>query len=81
VVADTGYMASVDTYEIVVKGRLSPVLIEAIGAASANCVEGLTHLVVQDSDQPRLYSLFSLLRDLNITLISMNAMEIAAPRG
>lgn len=76
---DTGYVATVDTYELVIKGRLSPVLIEATGAVSASCVEGLTHLVLQNTDQTRLHSLFSLLRDLNITLVALNTLETAGP--
>ena len=74
-------MAAMDSYEIVVKGRLSPVLIEATGMDSAAVAGGLTTLVAHNCDQARLYSLFNLLRDLNVTLVSVNAMEASAPQG
>jgi hypothetical protein len=64
-------------YEIVVKGRLSPVLIEAIGF-EVSCVEGgRTHLVGHQVDQESLHRAFRVLQDLNIELLSLN--ELSSP--
>ncbi len=61
------------SFEIVVKGRLSPTLIAAIdGFEVTRCDNGLTHLVGWVSDQARLHSTLELLRDLNIELVSLN---------
>ena len=63
------------TFELVVKGRLSPTLIAAIGGFEVSrCDGGLTHLVGWVPDQARLHSTIELLRDLNIELISVNPM-------
>ncbi len=64
------------SFEIVVKGRLSPTLIAAMdGFEVSRCDLGLTHLVGWVSDQARLHSTLALLRDLNIELVSVNPME------
>lgn len=64
------------SFEIVVKGRLSPTLIAAIdGFEVSRCDLGLTHLVGWVPDQARLHSTMQLLRDLNIELVSVNPME------
>lgn len=60
-------------FEIVVKGRLSPTLIAAIGGFEVSrCDHGETHLVGWVPDQARLHSTLELLRDLNIELVSVN---------
>ena len=64
------------SFEIVVKGRLSPTLIAAIdGFEVSRCDLGLTHLVGWVTDQARLHSKLELLRDLNIELVSVNPIE------
>ena len=67
-----------ESFEIVVQGRLSPTLVAALdGFEVSHCDDGLTHLVGFVPDQSRLHGLLDLLRDLNITLVSMN--PIATP--
>ena len=64
------------SFEIVVKGRLSPTLIAAMdGFEVKRCDLGLTHLVGWVPDQARLHSTLELLRDLNIELVSVNPIE------
>ncbi len=65
---------STSAYEIVVKGRLSDVLIEAIGFDASRVENGRTYLVGRDVDQPRLHRTFRVLRDLNIELVSLNEL-------
>ncbi len=61
------------SFEIVVKGRLSPTLIAAMeGFEVSRCDLGLTHLVGWVPDQARLHSTLEVLRDLNIELVSVN---------
>jgi hypothetical protein len=63
------------TFEIVVKGRLSPALVAAInGFEVTNCEHGMTHLVGSVPDQSRLHGTLELLRDLNIELSSVIAI-------
>lgn len=70
------------SFEIVVKGRLSPTLIAALdGFEVSRCALGLTHLVGWVPDQARLHSTLELLRDLNIELVSVNPMESARPQA
>jgi hypothetical protein len=65
--------------ELVVEGRLSPTLIEAIGF-DVSCVEsGRTHLVGHQVDQELLHRAVRVLRDLNIELISLNELPPHAP--
>ena len=62
-----------ETFEIVVKGRLSPTLVAALdGFEVSRCDHGLTHLVGWVPDQARLHSVLEILRDLNIELASVN---------
>ena len=66
-----------ETFEIVVKGRLSPTLVAALeGFEVSRCDGGLTHLVGWVPDQARLHSLLQLLRDLNIELASVNPSTV-----
>jgi hypothetical protein len=68
------------TFEIVVRGRLSPTLVAAIEGFEVSCCDhGLTHLVGWVPDQARLHSVFELLRDLNIELASVNPMPSEDP--
>jgi hypothetical protein len=70
---------STGVYEIVVKGRLSPVLIEAIGF-DVSCIEcGCTHLVGRQVDQDSLHRVFRVLQDLNIELVSLNELPSREP--
>jgi len=64
-------------YEIVVKGRLSIVLIEAIGFDFSRVEDGRTYLVGHDVDQERLHRAFCVLRDLHIELLSVNELPAA----
>ena len=69
-----------ETFEIVVKGRLSPTLVAAIdGFEVSRCDHGLTHLIGWVPDQARLHSLLELLRDLNIELSSVNPVGSNEP--
>jgi hypothetical protein len=64
---------SAQSFEVVVKGRLSPTLVAAIDGFEVTGVEdGRTTLVGWIADQARLHSTFALLRDLNIELVSVN---------
>jgi hypothetical protein len=64
---------SARSYEIQVKGTLSPTLVTAIEGFEVSCVEqGRTTLVGWVPDQARLFSTLQLLRDLNIELVSLN---------
>jgi hypothetical protein len=66
---------SAQLFEIVIKGRLSPTLVEAMHGFEVSRVdEGRTTLVGWLSDQSRLHSTLDLLRDLNIELVSINPL-------
>jgi hypothetical protein len=68
-------------YELVVRGRLSPTLVGAFeGFDVARVEHGATHLVGWVRDQCRLHSTLDLLRDLNIELVSLNAVPTSEPR-
>jgi hypothetical protein len=61
------------TYEIIVRGRLSPGLVAACeGFEAAEFDQGMTHLVGLVSDQKVLHRLLRVLRDLNVELVSVN---------
>ena len=67
------------TFEIVVRGRLSPTLAAALdGFEVSRCEHGMTHLVGWVPDQARLHSTLELLRDLNIELASVNPVPTAS---
>jgi hypothetical protein len=64
---------SARSYELQVKGTLSPTLVAAIEGFEVSHVEhGKTTLVGWVPDQARLFSTFEVLRDLNIELVSLN---------
>ena len=69
------------TFEVIVRGRLSPALVAALGDCEpAHLHGGLTRLHGADLDA--LYRLFRLLQDLNIELVSVNPVgeaPIASP--
>jgi hypothetical protein len=64
----------VDSYEVVVKGRLSDALVRGTGTELVECEMGLSHLLARDFDQVRLHTLFELFRDLNVELVSLNGV-------
>ncbi len=69
-----------ETFEIVVKGRLSSTLVAALdGMEVSHSDHGMTHLVGYVPDQSRLHSLLERLRDLNIQLVSVNPVSVLAP--
>jgi hypothetical protein len=71
-----------ESFEIVVRGRLSPTLVAALdGFEVIRCDDGLTHLVGFVPDQSRLHGLLELLRDLNIELVSMNPVLASETRS
>lgn len=71
---------SAESFEIVVKGRLSPTLIAAVdGFEVSRCDHGETHLVGWVPDQARLHSTLEALMDLNIELVSVNPRQ--SPSG
>jgi hypothetical protein len=58
----------IDTFEVVVRGRLSPTLVTALkGFDVSRCTDGLTHLVGPVPDQGQL----------NIELVSVNPVGAA----
>jgi hypothetical protein len=64
---------STRSYEIQVKGTLSPTLVAAIEGFEVSHVEGgRTTLVGWVPDQARLFSTLEVLRDLNVELVSLN---------
>jgi hypothetical protein len=64
------------TFEVIVRGRLSPALLAAFGEFKATHFDrGLTHLIGHLPDHEGLYRLFGLLRDLNIELVSANPVR------
>ncbi len=65
-----------ESFEIVVKGRLSPSLIAAIGGFEVSrCDHGETHLVGWVPDQAALHGTLEMFRDLNIELVSVNPRQ------
>ena len=66
-----------EKFEIVVRGRLSPTLLKAMDEFQASYdTDGLTHLVGVIPDQAGIHSLFQLLLDLNIELVSVNPVGV-----
>ena len=69
-----------ETFEIVVKGTLSPALASAFDGFEVRGIgDGKTRLVGQVPDQARLHGLLELFRDLTIELISVNRVRDAMP--
>lgn len=67
---------SVERFEIVVRGRLSPALAAAFdGFDVSHCTDGLTHLVGPVPDQAKIHALFQILSDFNIELVSVNPVN------
>ena len=62
-----------ETFEIVVRGTLSPSLVAALDGFTVSRIEnGMTHLVGSILDQAQLLGVLEGLRDLTIELISVN---------
>jgi hypothetical protein len=70
--APTGYTTQMESYEVVVRGRLSEALIRGTCTELIDCRAGRSRLLASDFDQFRLHTLFELFRDLNIELVSVN---------
>jgi len=69
---------SAEAFEIIVKGRLTPTLVAALeGFEVSRYDPNLTYLVGWVPDQARLHFVLSVLRDLNVELKSVNAVESA----
>jgi hypothetical protein len=69
-----------EAFEIIVKGRLTPTLVAALeGFDVRRYDQNLTYLVGWVPDQARLHFVLSTLRDLNVELKSVNAMDAADP--
>jgi hypothetical protein len=67
---------SAETYEVVARGRLSPVLLSAMGGFEIVSVEhGLSHLVGPIPDQSSMRQLRELLEDMNIDLVSIDEVR------
>jgi hypothetical protein len=67
-----------EMFQVVLRGRLSSTLLSAIDDFEVSrCEQGLTYLKGSVTDQAQLHNLFGLLRDLNIELVSVNAMDEA----
>jgi hypothetical protein len=72
-VTSGGTVVTGEPFEIVVRGRLSPMLVAAIeGFEVRSFGDGLTRLVGWIPDQARLFGLFTVLWELNIELESVN---------
>lgn len=68
------------TYQVTVKGRLSPRLHAAFADWSATSVDGVTRLVGDVRDQSELFGLLDRLRDLGIELVRLEpSAEVVAP--
>jgi hypothetical protein len=69
----------IQTFEVTVRGRLSPALLAAFGEFEASRFDrGLTHLIGRLPDQEGLHRLFGVLRDLNIELVSVNPVGVGS---
>lgn len=69
-----GPVGTDESFEIVVKGRLSPSLIAAFdGFEASRCERGETHFVGSVPDQAALHRMLGMFRDLNIELVSVNS--------
>jgi hypothetical protein len=76
-----GSTVPVDTFEVVVRGRLSPMVVTALdGFDVSRFADGRTHLVGAVRDQAKIHGLLRILGDLNIELVSMNPVGVVAHR-
>lgn len=65
-----------ERFEIVIKGTLSPPVVELIDGFRVSKIEGgETHLIGHVPDQTRLQGILTLFGNLNITLVSVNPIE------
>ena len=66
-------------FEVVVRGRMSPELIAALdGFAIETGADGLTRVVGDVPDQPRLLGLLGAFDDLHIEVVSVNPVSSEA---
>jgi hypothetical protein len=70
-------------FEVVVRGRMSDELIAALdGFRVAGDDDGLTHVVGDVEDQPRLLGLLAAFDDLHMEVVSVNPVPAGtAPSG
>jgi hypothetical protein len=69
-----------EAFEIIVKGRLTPTIVTALEGFEVTRYEhNLTYLVGWLPDQARLHYVLSVLRDLNIELKSVKALDSPDP--
>jgi hypothetical protein len=70
------FALSAEAFEIIVKGRLTPTIVTALdGFEVSRFDDTRTHLVGWVPDQARLHFVLSVLRDLNVELTSVRAVE------
>ena len=70
----------VQTFEVIVRGRLSPDIAEALdGFVVGNREGGVTSIIGPVVDQPRLLALLGAFDDLHIEVISVNPVEELEP--
>lgn len=75
-VASAGMAHYAEAFEIVIRGRLSPSLVAALGEFQVRSVtSGQTLLVGCVTDQAQLHSALETLRDLNIELVCLNRVD------
>ena len=69
-------------FEVVVRGRLGPELASTLdGFAVVTGADGLTHVIGDIPDQPRLLGLLEALDDLHIEVVSVNPVSSANRRN
>jgi hypothetical protein len=65
-------------FEVVLRGRLSPDLAAGLdGFEVTTDGDGLTHVIGEVPDQPRLLGLLSAFDELHIEVVSVNPMDVA----
>jgi hypothetical protein len=70
-----------DSFEVVVKGRLSEALIRGTWTELIDCKNGTSRLLASDFGQLRLHTLLELFGDLSIEIISVNTINPALVAG
>ena len=70
-----------DSFEVVVKGRLTESLIRGTCTELIACQNGTSRLLASDFGQLRLHTLLELFGDLNIEIVSINTITPALVAG